>query len=68
MMNILYMHCHHLGYYYNLLKDILRDNTDKYLEEQRKTLDVKDDYGEFRKEIFFDRLNKLPFLFQCLIP
>ena len=42
--------------YYKLLKEILLDNTDSYLEQQEKTQEDNREYDNFRKTIFMDNL------------
>jgi len=45
-------------HYYNLLKQILLDNTDKYLESQEKKQIDNNEYINFRKTLFIDNLKK----------
>ena len=44
--------------YYNLLKQILQDNTDSYLETQEKNQIDNNEYDNFRKTLFMDNLKK----------
>ena len=45
-------------HYYKLLKEILLDNTDSYLEQQEKTQEDSREYDNFRKTLFMDNLKK----------
>ena len=45
-------------HYYKLLKEILLDNTDSYLEQQEKTQEEDKEYDNFRKTLFMDNLKK----------
>ena len=45
-------------HYYKLLKEILLDNTDSYLDQQEKTQEYNNDYDNFRKTLFMDNLKK----------
>ena len=45
-------------HYYKLLKEILLDNTDSYLEEQETTQEDNREYDNFRKTLFMDNLKK----------
>ena len=45
-------------HYYKLLKEILLDNTDSYLEEQEKNQEEDKEYDNFRKTLFMDNLKK----------
>jgi len=45
-------------HYYKLLKEILLDNTDSYLEQQEKTQQDDREYDNFRKTLFMDNLKK----------
>ena len=45
-------------YYYKLLKEILQDNTDKYLNTQEKKQIDNNEYDNFRKTLFMDNLKK----------
>ena len=45
-------------HYYKLLKEILLDNTDSYLEQQEKTQEDDKEYDNFRKTLFMDNLKK----------
>ena len=45
-------------HYYKLLKEILLDNTDSYLEQQDKTQEDSREYDNFRKTLFMDNLKK----------
>tara|TARA_B110001452_G_scaffold257612_1_gene251979 strand:+ start:1142 stop:2173 length:1032 start_codon:yes stop_codon:yes gene_type:complete len=44
--------------YYTLLKEILLDNTDSYLDQQEKTQEDNNEYDNFRKTLFMDNLKK----------
>lgn len=44
--------------YYNLLKSILKDKTDVFLQNKCKCMNETNTYEKFRKEIFMDRLQK----------
>jgi hypothetical protein len=43
-------------HYYNLLKEILKNNTDSYLKTQEKTQIDNNEYDNFRKKLFMDNL------------
>ena len=45
-------------HYYTLLKEILLDNTDSYLEQQDKVEKDNNEYDNFRKTLFMDNLKK----------
>ena len=45
-------------HYYNLLKQILQDNTDSYLKTQEKSQIDNNEYDNFRKTLFMDNLKK----------
>lgn len=45
-------------HYYILLKKILLDNTDSYLEQQEKIQEDNNEYDNFRKTLFMDNLKK----------
>jgi len=45
-------------HYYALLKEILLDNIDSYLEQQEKTQNDNNEYDNFRKTMFLDNLKK----------
>ena len=45
-------------HYYNLLKQILKDNTDAYLETYEKNQTDNNEYDNFRKTLFMDNLKK----------
>lgn len=45
-------------HYYTLLKEILLDNTDSYLEQQETTQEDDREYDNFRKTLFMDNLKK----------
>lgn len=45
-------------HYYNLLKDILQDNTETYLKTQEKKQIDNNEYDNFRKTLFMDNLKK----------
>ena len=45
-------------HYYKLLNEILLDNTDSYLEQQKKLHKYDNEYDNFRKTIFMDNLKK----------
>ena len=45
-------------HYYKLLKEILLDNTDSYLEQQSKVEKDNNEYDNFRKTLFMDNLKK----------
>ena len=44
--------------YYNLINQILKDKTDKYIEDMNKKKENNDEYDKFRKSIFLDKLEK----------
>lgn len=44
--------------YYNLLKSILKNDTDNFLKKKCKEMKEKNEYETFRKQIFMDRLEK----------
>lgn len=44
--------------YYGLMKQILKDETDKYIKDMNKKLDGNEEYDKFRKSIFLDKLEK----------
>ena len=46
------------NHYYNLLKEILKDNTESYLNTQEKNQIDNNEYDNFRKKLFMDNLKK----------
>ena len=42
--------------YYNLMKQVLKDNTDNYIKKKTKELEENSEYDLFRKKIFLDKL------------
>ena len=44
--------------YYNLMKQILKDKTDEYIAEESLNLEKNNEYDDFRKKIFLDKLER----------